>query len=106
MQNITAYGLDISEVEALREIFMRHEPLEKAVIFGSRAKGNHREGSDVDIALTGPTMQFSDIVTLSLAIDELYLPFRVDLVLFNRIKEKALVSHIERVGKVIFEKEE
>lgn len=104
MQNIATHGLEISEIEALREIFMRHEPIEKAVLFGSRAKGNHRDGSDVDIALVGASMQFSDIVTLSVVIDELYLPFRVDLVLFNRIKEKALVSHIKRVGKVIFER--
>ena len=76
--------------------------IEKAILFGSRAKGTQREGSDIDIALLGKRITFSHRDTLLLSYDALYLPWKVDLVLYDQIEEPDLKSHIDRVGKIIF----
>lgn len=98
------YGLSDHHLKAITEILAHKPGLEQAILFGSRAKNTHRPGSDVDIALKGPELTFNDILTLSIALDELWLPIRFDLVLYDRIKEPALLKQIDQNGKVLLSK--
>jgi predicted nucleotidyltransferase len=70
------------------------------ILFGSRAKGNFREGSDIDIALRGASIE--DCAKLSLAYDELFLPWKLDLVAYESIDAPELRSHIDKVGRSLF----
>ncbi|MBI2026836.1 MAG: nucleotidyltransferase domain-containing protein [Deltaproteobacteria bacterium] len=77
------------------------KPLPKGVgliLFGSRAKGNYREGSDIDIAITGDNVTLKDRDHWLLKYDNLNLPWKLDLVVYHLIEESALQSHIDRIG--------
>jgi len=68
------------------------------VLFGSRAKGNCKPGSDVDIALKGDGLKFKDILEMSVELDQLGLPYMFDLVIYSRIDQKSPPDHIDRLG--------
>jgi predicted nucleotidyltransferase len=71
----------------------------QVILFGSRAKGNHREGSDIDLALKGAGFSLQDRDRWLLQYDALDLPWKIDLVVYELIEEPALQAHIDRVGK-------
>jgi predicted nucleotidyltransferase len=66
---------------------------------GSRVKGNYRNGSDLDIALEGCALTFDDLLHIENALDDLMLPWGIDLSLLSHIDNPALLDHIARVGK-------
>jgi len=76
----------------------------KALVFGSRAKGNHRKYSDVDICLFGE-MGDLDAEKVRSGLNELNLIYDFDAVDYGRIKTPALREHIDRVGIVVYERE-
>ncbi|WP_337366408.1 nucleotidyltransferase domain-containing protein [Phascolarctobacterium sp.] len=71
----------------------------KAVVFGSRAKGNWRENSDIDIAVFGAGV---NVGALSVQLDELPMPYKFDIVDYNSINNQALREHIDMVGVEIY----
>ncbi|MGK5081770.1 nucleotidyltransferase domain-containing protein [Bdellovibrionota bacterium FG-1] len=68
------------------------------ILFGSRAKGNYREGSDVDLALRGAEVSFEDRDRLLQEYENLNLPWKLDVVLYDRLENLELKEHIDRVG--------
>jgi len=96
------FGLSKKTIQKLSKIFEENTNTEEAIIFGSRAKGNYREGSDIDIALKGKKLNFEILKNLELEIDKLMLPYEINLVIYNNIDNKDLKKHIERVGIEIY----
>lgn len=91
---------DLSYVDALLRNF---KEVEQAYLFGSRAKGTFRNGSDVDIALMGMGLSFTIVHQISYLLnEESPLPYHFDCVNFNTIENSALKEHIERVGIVVY----
>lgn len=88
----------------IQSVFSSFPEVEKAVLFGSRAKGNFNSGSDIDISVFGPELNFERMLEISIAMDRLDLMEHVDLVHYERIKEPDLKNHINRVGITIFER--
>lgn len=97
-------GLTEQEERKLTDLLARYPMVEKAVVYGSRAKGNHRKFSDIDLTLCGQTLSISDLNKIDNAIDNLLLPYDVDLSIFDKLKNKALIEHIKRVGITIYTK--
>ncbi|PWR70860.1 hypothetical protein DLD82_15230 [Methanospirillum stamsii] len=64
--------------------------------------GTHRPGSDIDIALDGEELTIQDQLRLMGMIDELNLPNFFDLILLKQVNNQDLISHINRVGKIIY----
>jgi predicted nucleotidyltransferase len=88
--------------EIVRTISSR-DSVESALIFGSRAKGNYRAGSDVDIALKGPAVCHADVLEVGYSLnEERLLPYQFDIIDYNTIDNDALKDHIDRVGREIF----
>ena len=83
-------------VEALRQA-----NIDRAVVFGSRAKGNWRKNSDIDIAVFGVGVNVGSLVA---QLDELPMPYKFDIVDYNSINSYALRQHIDRVGIEIYKK--
>jgi len=104
MVNNQKYGIEVSDIEGILSIFKGNVRISRIILFGSRAKGIFTERSDVDIAISGDNLGLKDVIGASLEIDQLYLPYKVDIIIFDRIKEDALIGHINRVGIVLFEK--
>lgn len=102
---ITTYGLTERQLQQLCELFGHYPQLERVILYGSRAKGNFRPNSDVDITLMGKELTKTDLNNLDNEIDDLLLPYFFDISLFHKISNPDLTNHIERVGKVIYERE-
>ncbi|MDA3942284.1 MAG: nucleotidyltransferase domain-containing protein [Bacteroidetes bacterium] len=98
MRNDLNVGLNINDLESIRRVIKSFPKIEDAVLFGSRAKGTYSNGSDIDIALKGGNMLLNDMLDLSNALEELLLPYKFDLIIYDRITESALIDHINRVG--------
>ena len=98
------YGLSESVIEKLLLIFSSTGEIEEAILFGSRAKGNYKEGSDIDITFKGSEMTTKLIRKIELDIDKLNLPYVVDILVYSDIKEPMLTDHIDRVGICIYKK--
>jgi predicted nucleotidyltransferase len=76
----------------------------RAVLFGSRAKGNFREGSDIDLALETEQMSGRELADIRAELDDEPIAHRVDLVLRESIAPGELLEHIERVGKIFYDR--
>lgn len=96
------FGLSASVVERLQRVFAENAKIDKAIVFGSRAKGNYKEGSDLDITIQGKDLNFNDTIQLCRQLEELDLPYRIDLLNYHTIAEPALKEHIDRVGIELF----
>ena len=96
-------GLTNEEMQKLIAVFSAQPSIEKAIVYGSRAKGTNRKFSDVDMTLVGKDLSHSDLNQIALKIDDLLLPYEFDLSLYSSLTNKNLLEHIERVGKVIYE---
>ena len=91
-------GLPERDSIAVASVLFSGPEVRKAVVYGSRAKGNFRPGSDVDICLDAPGLSVSQLGTLESQIDDLYLPWKFDLSVRQQISDPALLEHIDRVG--------
>lgn len=92
------FGLEENIIKKITEVFEKNPKVDKAFIFGSRAKGNFRPDSDIDIAIKGYGISLDDIIKMSSAFDDNNIKYKIDLVDYNSIKEKDLKEHIDRVG--------
>jgi predicted nucleotidyltransferase len=100
---VTAFGkLSERDSRLILEVLESFQGLEKAVLFGSRAKGNARTASDVDIATWG--LGANEAERLAMCLDELPMPYRFDVVPYETIENTELREHIDRVGVVLMEK--
>jgi nucleotidyltransferase substrate binding protein (TIGR01987 family) len=97
-------GLDESELYELVKVLSSNLKVNEIVLFGSRAKGNFHPFSDIDIALKGEGIILTDLLDLSNDLDLLWLPYKVDLVNFAKIKEKDLIDHVNCVGVRLYKK--
>ena len=103
MPDSVSGGLVEQDLVVIRSVLARNPRIRKAVLFGSRAKGTHRRGSDVDLALTGDALTREDVVAASLALnEESPLPYRFDVLDLDKIENRDLVEHINRVGLEIY----
>jgi len=98
------YGLEPEQVKAIQQVLAAFPEVEEAVVFGSRAKGNFKPGSDIDLALKGNLLKFDELLALYDKLELLELPYTFDLVVYASIKEADLTMHINRVGRVIYTK--
>ena len=99
------FGLKDNEINALRETLASIPEVEEAIIYGSRARGTNKVASDIDITLKGRGLTYLQLALLDAKIDDLYLPYFVDLSLFSMIKNADLIDSIEREGKVLYRNE-
>ena len=83
---------------------MQQSLVERVILFGSRAKGNYRDGSDIDLCLYG-NISLGQIYILQDLLDDLMLPYKFDLIVYNTINNPELIEHIERVGVALYTKE-
>lgn len=99
-----AYGLSPETITQLQKVFSQYSHVSEVILYGSRAKGNYTEGSDIDLTLKGKNIATADLNTITNEIDKLLLPYMFDISIFSTIKNKDLIDHIKRVGKCIYRK--
>jgi len=99
------FRLKESTISSIQKCFSKYRTINEVIIYGSRAKGNHRNGSDIDLTIKGENFDFSDLLRLENEIDDLLLPYEFDISIFLKIDNRDLINHIERVGQVFYKRE-
>lgn len=99
-------GLTKETIEKVQNCFAKHKGITEVILYGSRAKGNYQNGSDIDLCLVGESLNLNLLYKLSDDLDELMLPYTFDLSIKSKIENPDLVEHIDRVGKVFYTKKE
>ena len=98
------FGLRAEVLEQLNALFKSHPEIVTVVLYGSRAKGTYHPGSDIDITIKGEHFNDSLVGKLAEEIDDLLLPYSFDISSWSQIDNPDLLSPIERVGIVIYQK--
>ena len=96
------YGLKEQTIESICTVLVRHPAVKKVVLYGSRAKGNFKPGSDIDLTLFGPSLTSRDLTVIADELDDLLLPYKIDLSLYAHLDHEELRNHIDRVGVVFY----
>ena len=99
------YGLSELQYDQIVKVFASNKEIDKVILYGSRAKGTHKPYSDIDITILGDNLNFSLLQKIEIELDDLLLPYKFDVSLYNSIDNNDLVEHIKRVGKTIYKNE-
>ena len=98
------YGLSDNTLNILDSIFRKYPGIKQAILYGSRAKGKYRRGSDIDLTLkTGEDFTFTDLLHIAGDFDDSDTPYFVDVSIYDKLSNPDLKAHIDRVGKVLYE---
>lgn len=98
------YGLKEEDCKRIQNIFSQHTEVEQVIIYGSRAKGNYKPASDIDLTLKGNKLTVSIQNKIAGELDDLLLPYTFDLSLYHQISNTDLLEHMERVGIIFYTK--
>jgi len=95
-------GLPPKTIQALGSVFKQFDCIDKVVLYGSRALGTQKPGSDIDLALFGSSVTLDLIATIAILIDDLLFTYTFDLTAYVLIDNTALREHVDRVGIELF----
>lgn len=101
-KNSNIPGLTKEEILEMRKLFKRFPEIKSVILFGSRAMGNHKSGSDVDLALKGAidsniVFQVHDFLE-----EETLIPYFFDVVDYSALENPNLKKHIDTEGHQIY----
>ncbi len=98
------FGLKPEIITQINQIFAEYPEISKAILYGSRAKGNYKNGSDIDLTLISDRLNHRQLLQIQNQIDDLLLPYSIDLSIFSSIDNLHLIEHINRVGITFYER--
>jgi len=97
------YGLSDKTLATLNSIFLNYPDIKQVILYGSRAKGKYRVGSDIDITLkTDSSFSHTSLLRIGNNFDDSDLPYFVDVSIYDKLSNPELKDHIDRVGKILF----
>ena len=94
------YGLSKQAIRDIKSTLAKYPQVTQAILYGSRAKGNFRAGSDIDLTLKGTELTLEILCKIENDLDDLLLPYKIDLSIYSKITDQAVLEHIDRVGKI------
>ena len=98
-----SFGLKPETLSKICGVFAAHPQIRQVILYGSRAKGTQRNGSDIDLVIRGEDLTLAQLLKIEGELDDLLLPYKIDLSLLHHIDNPELVDHIRRVGKIFYE---
>ena len=97
------YGLPDRTLNTLNSIFGKYPEIKQVILYGSRAKGNYRNGSDIDLTIKiQDNFSFTNLLRISGDLDDSDIPYFVDVSIYDKLSNPDLKAHIDRVGKVLY----
>jgi uncharacterized protein len=100
------FGLKESTIQKIHDVLARYPQVKTAILYGSRAKGDYKNGSDIDLTFIGDEDLTLDIMyKIMEELDNLLLPYTIDTSIFSNIKDEEVVAHINRVGVPFYQKQ-
>jgi predicted nucleotidyltransferase len=97
-KNKVLYGLKPDTIAKIYDVFKKYENIEEVILYGSRAKGTFRDGSDIDLTVKGKNIHVKMLNKIIQDLDDLLLPYTFDLSIYDHIKNPDLLAHIKMVG--------
>ena len=98
------YGLSNRTLQKIQSVLSHYPQVERAILYGSRATGTYRNGSDIDLTLYGDALTHSILSRIDTELDDLLLPYTIDLSIFHQIDNPVMVEQIQRIGVNFYEK--
>lgn len=98
------FGLPEEAILEIQAILALYPAVDKAILYGSRAMGNFKPGSDIDLTLVGAELTHNHLLGIMSDLDDLLLPWMIDLSIFDTLDHAGLREHIERVGQTLYER--
>ncbi len=98
------FGLSNTTIQKIRLVLSDYPQVDQAILYGSRAKGNYKNGSDIDLTLRGEGLTLNVLYKILEDFDDLLLPYTIDLSIFHNISAPDVIEHIQRVGVIFYEK--
>ena len=95
------YGLKTSDIERIKSVFANYSEIDKVILYGSRAKGNYQNSSDIDLSIVGD-IDLDKILKIETILVDLLLPYHIALCVLKKIENSDLLDHINRVGVVFY----
>lgn len=92
------FGLDEKFIEKLNDVFKHFDKIEEVIIYGSRAIGNYKIGSDIDLTIKGKDFNYEQLNKIIFQIDNLNSPYKFDISIYSELINKELIEHINRIG--------
>ncbi len=92
------YGIKTQIWDNILSVLQSNPLVQEVILFGSRAKGNYKPGSDIDLCLKGSHFTYKDLKIIQVALDDLDLPGKIDILHYESLSDPAVMEHIERVG--------
>ena len=102
----TRFGLGAEVIASIQDVFAAYPEVQEVILYGSRAKGRYKVGSDIDLTIKGEAVDFDILSNISRELYDLPIPYTIDLSIFSNIDNQDLREHIERVGIPFFKREE
>lgn len=96
------FGLGEHIIKQINTIFSQHPEIEQALIYGSRAKGNYKTGSDIDLCLFGNTLNQKHLTKINQQLDDSTIPYQIDLSIHHTIDNPKFLDHITRIGQKFY----
>ena len=96
------FGLPEAAIQAIQNVLASHPEVERAIVYGSRALGRQRAASDIDLTQLGPAIRSSTLAEIEAELDDLLLPWMIDLSCLADLSHPPLLAHIHRVGQVLY----
>ena len=97
------FGLPKKTITQLKSVFKKYPEITQVKIYGSRAIGHYRKGSDIDLVFFSESGK--DLSSnLSWELDDLSSPYLFDLVDYNTLNKSPLKEEIDKYGKVFYKK--
>lgn len=97
------FGIYPKNYQEIQRIIENCLSIDEVIIYGSRAKGNYREGSDIDITILGEPNKY-DMNKLWHDLDDSYIPYKFDISIYKDLKSDSLKEQIQRVGKTFYKR--
>jgi predicted nucleotidyltransferase len=97
----TSTGLTADAKSRIASVFAEYPAIDEVLLYGSRAKGTYRPGSDIDLTIRGQ-LSYEQLQKIEQQLDDLLLPYKIDLSLYHHIDNPNLVDHIRRVGQIFY----
>ena len=98
------YGLSDSTLQKIQDVFSHYPQIERAILYGSRATGTYRNGSDIDLTLCGNALTHNVLSRIDTELDDLLLPYTIDLSIFHQIENPIMIEQIQCVGVSFYRK--
>lgn len=98
------FGLNETCMTILENIFKKYSLVNEVILYGSRAKGNYHDRSDVEMVICNSKIDRQILGNIILDINNSNFPYTIDISIFEKLENKNLIEHINEVGEILYKK--